>query len=84
MAANDYRMQQFMDAEAQKQRFQVLVHNINDRCWDMCVDKTGQKLESKTEACLRNCVDRFIDTSNFVVNRMETSSTASTQRTGME
>lgn len=69
--SNDPRLQRFMDAEAQKQKFQQLVHNLNEKCWDICVDKPGQKLDSRTEGCLRNCVERFIDTTNFVVNRMD-------------
>jgi len=35
------------------------------------MDKPSSRLESKTESCLANCVNRFIDTSNFVVNRLE-------------
>ncbi len=31
----------------------------------------GQKLDRRTENCFTNCVERFIDTSNFVVNRLE-------------
>lgn len=29
------------------------------------------RLEKKTETCLTNCVNRFIDASNFIINRME-------------
>ena len=35
------------------------------------VDTPGSKLDKKTETCLVNCVERFIDTSNYVVNRLE-------------
>ena len=50
---------------------QVLVHGLTDQCWDICMEKPSSRLDSKTESCLANCVDRFIDTSNFVVNRLE-------------
>jgi len=33
------------------------------------MDKPGTKLDSKTEVCLHNCVDRFIDTSLLITNR---------------
>lgn len=71
-ALNDPGMQRFVEAETQKQRFQQLVQTLTERCFDTCVDKPGQKLDSKNESCLVNCVERFIDTTNFVVNRLET------------
>ncbi|CAG0915059.1 unnamed protein product [Notodromas monacha] len=65
-------LQQFIEAETQRQRFQVMVSALNDKCWDLCFDsKPSTRLESKTENCLKNCVDRFIDTTNFMVNRLE-------------
>lgn len=84
MAVNDPRLQRFMDAEAQKQKFQGLVHSLHEKCWDMCVDKPGQKIDSRTEGCLRNCVERFIDTTNFVVNRLDSSAASSAMRTGFD
>ena len=68
---DDPHMQRFIESETQKQRFQQLVHSLTDQCWDTCMGTPGQKLERKTETCLVNCVERFIDTSNFVVNRLE-------------
>lgn len=35
------------------------------------MEKPSSRLDSKTEYCISNCVNRFIDTSNFVVNRLE-------------
>lgn len=68
---DDPQMQRFIESETQKQRFQQLVHSLTDQCWDTCMGTPGQKLDRKTESCLTNCVERFIDTSNFVVNRLE-------------
>lgn len=70
-AGADPQLQHFIAVETQKQRFQVLVHGLTDQCWDICMEKPSSRLDSKTESCLANCVDRFIDTSNFVVNRLE-------------
>jgi len=67
----DPQMQRFIQIETEKQRFQVLVHGLAEQCWDVCMDKPSSRLDSKTENCLSNCVNRFIDTSNFVVNRLE-------------
>ena len=50
---------------------QALVHGLNEQCWDICMEKPSSCLDSKTENCVSNCVNRFIDTSNFVVNRLE-------------
>ncbi|KAL8588175.1 Mitochondrial import inner membrane translocase subunit Tim8 A [Nucella lapillus] len=70
-ALQDPRMQHFVEAETQRQRFQQLVHTLTDKCWDSCVGNPGQKLDSRTETCITNCVERFIDTTNYVVNRLE-------------
>lgn len=68
----DPQMARFIEGETQKQRFQHLVHELTDQCWDLCVpDKPGNKLDSRTETCLRNCVERFIDTSHHIVKRLE-------------
>lgn len=45
------------------------IHEFNDFCWDKCVDKPGIKLDGRTETCLNNCVDRFIDVSLLITNR---------------
>lgn len=47
-------------------------HSILDACWDKCMDKIPSKMDSKTEQCFSNCVERFMDTSNFVVNKLGT------------
>ncbi|XP_012252722.1 mitochondrial import inner membrane translocase subunit Tim8 A-like [Athalia rosae] len=69
--AVDSQLQHFIEVETQKQRFQGLVHDLTDICWDTCIDKPSPRLESRTESCLHNCVERFIDTTNFVMNRLE-------------
>ena len=70
----DSELKQFIEAETQRQQFQVLVHALTDKCWDLCVDKPSNRLDGKAETCLNNCVDRFFDTSNFIVNRLEKAS----------
>lgn len=45
------------------------IHEFNSVCWDKCIDKPGSKLDSKTEACLNNCVNRFIDVSLLITKR---------------
>lgn len=65
-------LRQAIEQETQRQRFQSLVHELTGRCWETCApDRMSARLESRTESCLVNCVDRFLDTTNFVVNRLE-------------
>lgn len=33
------------------------------------MDKPGAKLDSRTETCITNCVERFIDVSLLITNR---------------
>ena len=68
----DPHMQRFLEAETQKQRFQQIIHTMAEDCWDTCVTGApGAKMDRKTETCIVNCVERFIDTSNYIVNRLE-------------
>ncbi|XP_056294961.1 mitochondrial import inner membrane translocase subunit Tim8 A [Pseudoliparis swirei] len=74
-ATTDPQLKQFIEIESQKQRFQQLVHQMTEVCWEKCLDKPGLKLESRTEVCFVNCVERFIDTSQFILNRLEQTQT---------
>lgn len=49
--------------------FSLQIHEFNEICWDKCIGKPGSKLDSATETCLANCVDRFIDTSLLITQR---------------
>ncbi|XP_078042763.1 translocase of inner membrane 8 [Augochlora pura] len=65
----DNELQEFLLAEKERAQFQAQIHEFNDFCWEKCVDKPGTKLDSRTETCLHNCVDRFIDVSLLITNR---------------
>ncbi|XP_043268597.1 mitochondrial import inner membrane translocase subunit Tim8-like [Venturia canescens] len=65
----DAELQGFLMQEQQKAQLQAQVHQFNDLCWEKCVEKPGIKLDSRTETCLNNCVDRFIDVSMLITNR---------------
>ncbi|MEE6484777.1 hypothetical protein FKM82_014021 [Ascaphus truei] len=62
-------LQRMIAVEQQKAQFTAQVHNFMDVCWDKCMDKPGSKLDTRTEGCLVNCVDRFIDTTLSITNR---------------
>jgi len=68
----DPGLQQFIAMETEKQKFQTVLHEINEKCWDTCYDsKPSTRLDSRTENCLKNCVERFIDTNVLVTQRIE-------------
>ena len=83
-ALQDPRMQHFVEMERQQQRFQQVVHTLTERCWDTCMGNPGQKLDSRTETCLTNCVERFIDTTNYVINRLESTLMSSSDGSSSE
>ncbi len=56
-------------------RFQTIIHELTEKCWDSCVDKPGSKMDGKTENCIKNCVERFIDTNIAVTQRLEQKAT---------
>ncbi|XP_051169073.1 mitochondrial import inner membrane translocase subunit Tim8 [Leptopilina boulardi] len=62
-------LQDLLETEKTQMEFNSKLHEFNSICWDVCVDRPSPKLESKTEKCLKNCVDRFIDTSLFITTR---------------
>ena len=80
----DPQLQKFIEQETQRQRFQTIVSDLTEQCWDKCVDRPGGKLDSRTETCLNNCVDRFIDTSSLIINRLDSSGGSSFGSSGFE
>ncbi|KAG0166834.1 Mitochondrial import inner membrane translocase subunit tim8 [Apophysomyces sp. BC1034] len=62
---------QFIESENAKARIQETVHTLTDTCWDKCIFKVNNKTDRSDEACLSNCVERFLDTSLFIVKRLE-------------
>ncbi|XP_052130086.1 mitochondrial import inner membrane translocase subunit Tim8 A isoform X1 [Frankliniella occidentalis] len=63
----------FVRQVEQMSRFQEQTHKLTSKCWDLCVDKPETRLGSRSETCLKNCVERFIDINNFITNRFEKS-----------
>ena len=64
-------LQQMLEVEQQKAKFQGMIHTFTDMCWEKCIDKPGAKLSRGEESCMTNCVDRFLDTSYFIVARLD-------------
>ncbi|XP_044312343.1 mitochondrial import inner membrane translocase subunit Tim8 B [Varanus komodoensis] len=67
--ADAAELQRLVAAEEQRARLTAQVHNFMEVCWEKCVNKPGSKLDSRTETCLTNCVNCFIDTTLTITNR---------------
>lgn len=63
-------LQQFMETENQKAVIQQAISKLTETCFDKCVTKPGNKLDSSEANCIANCAGRYLDSSVFVVNRM--------------
>jgi len=68
---NDPELQRFIAEETQKAKFQSNTFTFTDICWDKCIDKPPSKMDSRTEQCMVNCVERFLDTTNLVLSRLQ-------------
>ena len=67
----DKELQEFLMMEQQKAQFQTQIHTLANVCWDKCMGKPGNYMDSRTETCVSNCVERFIDTSLQISQRFQ-------------
>ncbi|XP_077433658.1 mitochondrial import inner membrane translocase subunit Tim8 A [Vanacampus margaritifer] len=70
-ASADPQLEQFIEMASQNLKIHQRAREFMEVCWEKCMDKPGPKLDSRTDACFANCVERFIDTSQFILNRLE-------------
>ncbi|CAL7948350.1 unnamed protein product [Xylocopa violacea] len=68
--AIDVQFQAFLERENTNQQFQRLASNLTDICWQVCIEAPGRSLDLYNQNCLVNCVERFIDTNNFITYRL--------------
>ncbi|KAG2368226.1 Tim10/DDP family zinc finger-domain-containing protein [Suillus spraguei] len=62
----------FFEREQAQARINSTVHNLTSMCWDKCITGTpGSRFARGEESCLLNCVDRFLDTSLFIIKTIE-------------
>jgi len=65
-------LQLFINIEQEKARLRAQVTAMTDVCWEKCMGYPSSKLDSKTEVCLDNCVQRFVDVTLLITNRFAT------------
>lgn len=63
-------LQSFLEMENQKAVIQAAIGKLSELCFDKCVNKPGNKLDSSEANCISNCAGRYLDTSVFIMNRM--------------
>ncbi|POY73602.1 hypothetical protein BMF94_3135 [Rhodotorula taiwanensis] len=61
-------LQTFLEQEQTKARLQSQIHTFTDTC---IKGAPGARFSRGEEACLSNCVDRFLDSSLFIVKSLE-------------
>ncbi|KZT52521.1 hypothetical protein CALCODRAFT_487093 [Calocera cornea HHB12733] len=62
----------FLEQETAKSQVQSSIHTLTDMCWKKCVTGSiGARFARSEEGCLVNCVDRFLDSSLFIIQKVE-------------
>lgn len=77
----DPELARFIQQMEQSARMDLIKQKLTGECWDLCVSNANvSRFDSKTESCLSNCVERFIDTNVYVLDQFSKkgSSAAST------
>eukprot|EP00053_Salpingoeca_punica_P001789 m.34919 g.34919 ORF g.34919 m.34919 type:complete len:91 (+) comp11217_c0_seq1:137-409(+) len=75
-ALDDPELRRFLEEQSQVAQFTQQALFYVDLCWDKCVKSPGSKSigggnDTKTETCLVNCVDRFMETTMFMLQRLQ-------------
>lgn len=71
-AASRQELETFLEQEQAKAKMQASIHELTDKCWKKCITGSISSKFSRGEAsCLENCVDRFLDSSLYMVKQIE-------------
>ncbi|CAF0887310.1 unnamed protein product [Rotaria sordida] len=66
----DAQLASFIKQENQKQHFRSVVHTLTEKCWDLCSPNISSRLDDRSERCLAGCVERFLDSSHYIMNKI--------------
>lgn len=67
----DQQLAQDLELERQKGKIQQEIFQKSEMCWDMCVGSMSAKFDGKTESCIMNCVERYVDTAVAIQKRFQ-------------
>ncbi|KAK9343392.1 Tim10/DDP family zinc finger-domain-containing protein [Lipomyces starkeyi] len=71
--ASQVELLKFVESENAKAKLQSSIHMFTDMCFKKCVPTITTGSVSPAESTCANCVDRFLDTNIFVVNKISKS-----------
>ena len=63
-------MQSLMLQEQQKAIIQQAIARITEIAWDKCTGKPDTSLSSREVTCIQNVTSTFLDSSRFIVSRL--------------
>jgi import inner membrane translocase subunit TIM8 len=64
---------------------QQAVGELSEICWDKCVSKPpGKYLTTNEQKCISYCVQRYLETSNYIMMRLQQIATRIIRRQGAE
>ncbi|KAF4572729.1 Mitochondrial import inner membrane translocase subunit tim8 [Pleurotus pulmonarius] len=70
--ATQKELNTFLETAQAQARLQSTISTLTSTCWDKCITGTPSTRFSRgEESCLANCVERFLDTSIYLVGRLE-------------
>ncbi|XP_006454498.1 hypothetical protein AGABI2DRAFT_147857 [Agaricus bisporus var. bisporus H97] len=62
----------FIEQEQNQARLQSSIHRLTSTCWDKCITgSVGNSFSRSEEACLANCVQRFMDTTHYLMDEIQ-------------
>ncbi|SCU92448.1 LAFA_0F10594g1_1 [Lachancea sp. 'fantastica'] len=62
----------FLESENSKQKVQMSIHQFTNICFKQCASNVNNSnLSSQEETCLKNCVNRFLDTNIRIVKGLQ-------------
>jgi import inner membrane translocase subunit TIM8 len=57
--------------EQQKAQLQEMISNLAALAWEKCISYPGRSLSSSEAACVQNCVGRYFDTGEYMLQRFK-------------
>ena len=69
--SSQQQLQNFIQQEQQNAVIRQAINRLSEQCFEMCVDRPGSSLSSSEASCLSQCAARYLDTSQFMVSRMQ-------------
>lgn len=59
------------------------IATLTDVCWDKCVSAPAGYLSGKETSCLENCTKRFVDATQYIMQRAASKAGADASQGGM-